>query len=156
MTGSTSTYTPLEMASAISGIQTGTGGYYTPSVSQPDENTMQVAFTASEADMPDVETVMVKLPQGTDGQDGITPTIGANGNWYIGDTDTGKPSRGATGATGATGPAGPAGATGATGSPGKDGYTPVKGTDYWTEEDKAEIVADVLAALPDGDEVTYG
>ena len=22
---------------------------------------------------------------------------------------------------------------------GKDGYTPVKGTDYWTDEDKAEI-----------------
>ena len=37
------------------------------------------------------------------GTDGITPTIGANGNWYIGNTDTGKPSRGATGATGATG-----------------------------------------------------
>ena len=25
------------------------------------------------------------------------------------------------------------------GMPGKDGYTPVKGTDYWTDEDKAEI-----------------
>ena len=43
---------------------------------------------------------------GTDGTDGITPTIGTNGNWYLGNTDTGKPSRGATGATGATGPAG--------------------------------------------------
>ena len=32
------------------------------------------------------------------GKDGITPTIGSNGNWYIGDTDTGKPSRGADGA----------------------------------------------------------
>ena len=28
------------------------------------------------------------------------------------------------------------------------GLKPVKGTDYWTEEDKAEIVADTLAALP--------
>ena len=28
---------------------------------------------------------------------GITPTIGDNGNWYLGDTDTGKPSRGANG-----------------------------------------------------------
>ena len=26
---------------------------------------------------------------------------------------------------------------------GSDGYTPVKGTDYWTEEDKAEIVKKV-------------
>ena len=33
-------------------------------------------------------------PQGEPGKDGITPTIGDNGNWYIGDTDTGKPSRG--------------------------------------------------------------
>lgn len=38
---------------------------------------------------------------------------------------------------------------------GPAGYTPVKGTDYWTAEDKAEIVADVLAALPDGTEVSY-
>ena len=41
-----------------------------------------------------------------DGKDGITPHIGDNGNWYLGDTDTGKPSRGETGAgidiTGAT------------------------------------------------------
>lgn len=34
------------------------------------------------------------------------------------------------------------------GDPGADGKTPVKGTDYWTESDKAEIVADTLAALP--------
>lgn len=34
------------------------------------------------------------------------------------------------------------------GDPGTDGYTPVKGTDYWTEADKEEIVNDVLAALP--------
>lgn len=32
-----------------------------------------------------------------DGADGITPTIGDNGNWFLGDTDTGKPSRGADG-----------------------------------------------------------
>ena len=31
---------------------------------------------------------------------------------------------------------------------GDKGDTPVKGTDYWTESDKAEIVADTLAALP--------
>ncbi|MCI6897116.1 MAG: collagen-like protein, partial [Gemmiger formicilis] len=61
---------------------------------------------------------------GTAGADGITPHIGDNGNWYIGSTDTGKPSRGATGAkgdAGATGPAGPVGPQGAAGAPGKDG-----------------------------------
>ena len=34
------------------------------------------------------------------------------------------------------------------GDKGADGKTPVKGTDYWTAADKAEIVADTLAALP--------
>lgn len=32
---------------------------------------------------------------GTGGENGVTPHIGENGNWYIGNTDTGKPSRGA-------------------------------------------------------------
>lgn len=40
---------------------------------------------------------------GSPGQNGITPTIGNNGNWYLGNVDTGKPSRGETGATGQTG-----------------------------------------------------
>lgn len=34
------------------------------------------------------------------------------------------------------------------GEKGDKGDTPVKGTDYWTAADKAEIVADTLAALP--------
>lgn len=66
-----------------------------------------------------VEYVEAKVASG-----GITPTIGDNGNWYFGTTDTGKPSRGATGAkgdTGVTGPAGPVGPQGPAGAPGKDG-----------------------------------
>lgn len=35
-----------------------------------------------------------------DGFDGITPTIGNNGNWYLGETDTGKPSQGEKGDSG--------------------------------------------------------
>ena len=35
--------------------------------------------------------------KGDKGEDGITPTIGANGNWYLDTTDTGKPSRGEKG-----------------------------------------------------------
>ena len=34
------------------------------------------------------------------------------------------------------------------GDPGPAGPAPVKGVDYWTDTDKAEIVSDVLAALP--------
>lgn len=43
----------------------------------------------------------------------------------------------------------------ARGDPGPKGDTPVKGTDYWTEEDQQSMVNDVLAALPNGDEVKY-
>ena len=72
-------------------------------------------------------------PQGPKGTDGITPHIGDNGNWYLGATDTGKPSRGATGAKGDP------------------------GTDYvLTSADKSEIAALVLADIPNGDEVAYG
>ena len=82
---------------------------------------------------------------GADGSDGITPTIGSNGNWYLGSTDTGKPSRGAQGIQGVNGDKGDKGDKGDTGAA---GHTPVKGTDYWTDADKVEIVNDVLAALP--------
>ena len=64
------------------------------------------------------------LGTGSDGKDGITPTIGKNGNWYLGSTDTGKPSRGADGTPGATGAPGKDGAPGADG---KDGITPTIG-----------------------------
>ena len=47
-----------------------------------------------------VEDYLKANPPGTgaDGKGGITPTIGKNGNWYLGNTDTGKPSRGENGA----------------------------------------------------------
>ena len=41
-----------------------------------------------------------------------------------------------------------AGPPGEAGKPGSDGYTPVRGVDYWTAEDKAEIIAETVAALP--------
>lgn len=44
---------------------------------------------------------------------------------------------------------------GNTGKTGADGYTPVKGTDYYTEADKQEIVSLVLEALPSFEEVSY-
>jgi hypothetical protein len=34
------------------------------------------------------------------------------------------------------------------GKDGEDGKTPIKGTDYFTEADKAEMVSAVIAALP--------
>lgn len=68
--------------------------------------------------------------------------------------DTGV-AKGAQGEKGATGLQGPKGDTCDTGPQGPAGHTPVKGTDYWTAADKSEMVADVLAALPDGTEVNY-
>ena len=47
---------------------------------------------------------------------------------------------------GPQGPQGPAG---------KDGYTPIRGTDYWTDADKQEIINAVIASFTDGNEVSY-
>ncbi|WP_338630562.1 hypothetical protein [Clostridium baratii] len=44
--------------------------------------------------------------QGPKGDNGITPHIGDNGNWFIGNDDTGKPSRGRDGEFGPQGPKG--------------------------------------------------
>ena len=62
-----------------------------------------------------------------DGADGITPTIGDNGNWYLGSTDTGKPSRGEKGDTGAKGDKGDKGEKGEKGDTGSTGPTGPKG-----------------------------
>ena len=48
----------------------------------------------------------------------VIPSIGSNGNWYVGTTDLGKPSRGAQGAKGDTGAQGEQGIQGPAG---KDG-----------------------------------
>lgn len=53
---------------------------------------------------------------------------------------------GQDGAPGKDGADGAPGKDGKDGKDGADGYTPVKGTDYWTAEDKAEIVAAAAAA----------
>ena len=98
------------------------GGYYIPNVSQPDQYTMQVDFTASKDDMAQVPTSYINLPPGPQGTPGLP----------------GQP-----------------GSPGSPGKDGQDGYTPVKGTDYWTEEDRAAIVSDVLNALPAAEEASF-
>ena len=99
---------------------------------------------------------------GQDGKDGITPTIGENGNWYLGDEDTGKPSRGATGPQGAdgkdgtNGTDGAPGKDGADGAPGKDGttFTPsvsAEGDLSWTNDGGKANPAPVNLKGPQGD-----
>lgn len=58
--------------------------------------------------------------KGKDGQDGITPHIGGNGNWYLGERDTGIQAQGPKGDPGT---AGKDGVDGKNGTNGKDGLT---------------------------------
>lgn len=109
------------------------GGYYAPSVKQTSENTVEISFSASKEDMEPVASKSISLPAGRDGakgdkgdkgdkgetgeqgnpgKDGISPHVGSNGNWFIGENDTGIP---------ATGPAGNQGLPGEAGVDGKDG-----------------------------------
>lgn len=76
--------------------------------------------------------VSIPAVKGGKGNAGTTPHIGANGNWYLGETDTGVK---------ATGPAG---------TPGKNGDTYTL-----TAADKQEIAELVLTLIPDGAEVSY-
>lgn len=62
---------------------------------------------------------------------------------------------GPQGIQGPVGPAGPMGPQGEPGPAGADGHTPVKGTDYWTEADKQEIIDAVIASFTNGNEVSY-
>ena len=74
------------------------------------------------------------------GADGITPTIGDNGNWFLGDVDTNKPSRGETGPQGEMGPKGD---TGATGANGQSAYAAAQAGGYTDTE--ANFYADLAA-----------
>ena len=82
----------------------------------------------------DTPLVVIEGTKGDPGKDGITPTIGPNGNWYLGEEDTGKPSRGATGTTGAAGHSPVVTAT----KSGKITTISVDGADIATVEDGAD------------------
>ena len=55
---------------------------------------------------------------GINGQDGNTPYIGKNGNWFINEVDLGISAKGSPGPQGIPGPAGPQGLQGPQGDPG--------------------------------------
>lgn len=64
-------------------------------------------YTADDIPFADGETFQQKFnngelkgQDGVSGADGITPHIGDNGNWFIGEADTNKPSQGANGVNG--------------------------------------------------------
>ena len=84
-----------------------------------------------------------------DGADGLTPTIGDNGNWYLGETDTGKPSRGEKGDKGDKGDNGETGATGAAGATGADGKSAYQyAVDGGYTGTEAEFAAKLAQEIP--------
>ena len=152
------------------------GGWYTPAVTQPDANTMRVAFTPSKKDIPAVEPADITIPtgggSGTSGEDGgyYSPSVDADGNLSWTASKTGMPAvdganikgpkgdtgatgpKGDTGAAGAQGPKGDTGATGATGPAGADGKSAyayaVEGGYTGTEEEFAAKLAQEKFANP--------
>lgn len=77
-------------------------------------------------------------------KEGMPEAAGANIKGPKGDTGEQGP-QGEQGIPGEQGPQGPKGDTGAA------GYTPVKGTDYWTAAERQAMIADVLNQVPSGD-----
>ena len=92
-----------------------------------------------------------------DGADGLTPTIGDNGNWYLGDADTGKPSRGDKGDKGDKGDTGETGATGAAGAAGKSAYAYAQDGGYTGTEAEfaAKMAAEMPTTLPNPNALTF-
>ena len=132
----------------------------------------------------DLALAQAKASGEFDGADGLTPTIGENGNWYLGDADTGKPSRGDkgekgdtgtqgekgdTGAQGPQGEQGPAGATGpkgdtgatgpagATGADGKSAYQYAQDGGYTGTETEfaAKLAEEIPTTLPNPNALTF-
>lgn len=123
-------------------------------------------YTAAEvgamaADAPVVKTVNGAAPDGSgnvvvpNGADGVSATHKWNGTVLTITSASGTSSADLKGDTGAKGDKGDPGEPGASGAPGADGKTPERGVDYWTETDKAEIVAEVLAALPNAEGASF-
>ena len=94
-------------------------------------------------------------PQGPQGPRGATGATGPKGAAGAQGLPGPKGAKGERGPQGPQGPQGAKGEKGEKGDTGNDGYTPQKGVDYFTDEDKAELVVDVLKALSNGDEVRY-
>ena len=64
------------------------------------------------------------------GPSGASPYIGENGNWFVGELDTGVQAQGAQGPKGEQGPQGDTGATGAKGDTGACVYNLLDNSDF--------------------------
>lgn len=86
--------------------------------------------------------------QGQKGADGTPATHRWSGTTLYITSASGTTSANLKGDKGDKGDPGTNGKDGQPGKDGADGKTPVKGTDYFTEADKAEMVSAVISALP--------
>lgn len=115
------------------------GGIIDNEMSDTSENAVQNRVIKAYVDNKFSETVS-----------GTTPSIGSNGNWYIGSEDTGKPSRGEKGEKGDTGPQGPKGEAGPQGPAGTTGadYIVETGTSgKWTYRKWASGIGECWVTL---------
>lgn len=159
----------------IFGVPGSDGGYYCISVSQPDEETMRLTFQPSQSIMPSIAPVDISLPKGPKGDPGqadeaqvqmLVQDYLAQNPPQVAESDPTVPQW----AKADTKPAYTAEEVGAVGIDqldtaieaalaqakesgafdGNSGYTPVRGTDYWTDADKAEIKSYVDNAILGG------
>lgn len=105
-------------------------------------------------------TITIPTVSGEDGREIELRVSGGYIQWrYVGSsswynliaTSTLIGPQGPQGPQGDTGPQGPQGVPGESGPQGPEGpagYTPQRGTDYWTANDQTQIVSDVLNTLP--------
>ena len=108
--------------------QSGKGGANgkTPEI-RVNENTLQWRYTGDEIWLNLYDLSVLKGldgkdgTDGTTGKDGKTPFIGENGNWWIGETDTGVKAAGVDGEKGDKGDPGEKGDKGDKGDPGQNG-----------------------------------
>lgn len=88
------------------------------------------------------------IPKGADGINGTNGKDGVAASIQVGTVTTGEAGTNASVTNAGTPNAAKLNFTiprGEVGAKGDDGYTPVKGVDYWNESDKQEIVNDVLS-----------
>lgn len=85
---------------------------------------------------------LIKGEKGDKGDDGLTPYIGENGNWWIGTTDTGVKAEGKDGADGKDGTDGTNGTNGTNGKDGTDGIDGTDGEDGVYELTVKEVSGD--------------
>lgn len=105
---------------------------------------------ANEADIYTRDEIDGMVIAGSDGEDGISCTHEWDGTTLIITSASGTSSSDLKGERGEKGEQGEPGAKGDKGDTGQNGYTPIRGTDYWTESDKAEIKSYVDEAILGG------